>query len=67
MPSVPANLIVAVQAPLNPEWDADGFFGIRPPVSAFEDSYDTMSVFLAAFEKPSITYYYARYVTKSKG
>ncbi|KAH7713344.1 Protein ASP-7 [Aphelenchoides avenae] len=60
VPSVPANLIVAVQAPLNPEWDADGFFGIRPPVSAFEDSYDTMSVFLAAFEKPSITYYYAR-------
>ncbi|KAH7711418.1 Protein ASP-7, partial [Aphelenchoides avenae] len=58
--SVPANLVVVIEAPLNPEWDADGFFGIQPPIFAFEDSFDTLSVFLSSFARPSLTFYYAR-------
>ncbi|KAH7713349.1 Protein ASP-7 [Aphelenchoides avenae] len=53
-------MITAIRAPLNPEWDADGFFGIGSPLFAFEDSYDTLSVFLSAFEKPLLSFYYAR-------
>ncbi|KAH7715249.1 Protein ASP-7 [Aphelenchoides avenae] len=60
LPSVPANLITYIQAPLNPEWDADGFFGIRPPYDAADNAWDTLSVFLSAFERPSLTFYYAR-------
>lgn len=53
-------MITAIKAPLNPKWEADGFFGIGPPLFAFEDSVDTLIVFLSAFEKPSLTFYYAR-------
>lgn len=59
-------MITMIKAPLNPKWDADGFLGIGPPLFVFEDSVDTLSVFLSAFEKPSLTFYYARYVTKCK-
>ncbi|KAH7713340.1 ASP-1 protein [Aphelenchoides avenae] len=60
LPSVPASLITILTAPLNPEWDADGFFGTHPPFSPFEESLDTLSAFLAAFQRPSVTFYYAR-------
>ncbi|KAH7711416.1 ASP-1 protein [Aphelenchoides avenae] len=58
--SVPASLITVLTAPLNPEWDADGFFGIHPPFSPSEESLDTLTVILAAFQRPSVTFYYAR-------
>ncbi|KAH7668056.1 hypothetical protein AAVH_43109, partial [Aphelenchoides avenae] len=55
--SVPANLITVIQAPLSPEWDADGFLSIQPPESSNNDAYDTMNVFLSAFERPLMTFY----------
>ncbi|KAH7664943.1 hypothetical protein AAVH_43299, partial [Aphelenchoides avenae] len=58
--SVPANLITEIDAPLSPEWDADGFLSLQPPDFSTENPYDTMSVFLAAFERPLMTLYYAR-------
>lgn len=61
--SVPAKLITEIDAPLSPEWDADGFLSLQPPDSSTDTPYDTMSVFLAAFERPLMTLYYARYST----
>ncbi|KAH7710988.1 Protein ASP-7 [Aphelenchoides avenae] len=58
--SVPANLINVIQAPLSRDWDADGFLAVRPPDSSSWNAYDTMSVFLSAFERPLMTLYYAR-------
>lgn len=59
-------MITVTGAPLNPEWDADGFFGIQPPFIAFFNPFDTLNVFLAAFERPSVTFYYTRCVRKRK-
>ncbi|KAH7710983.1 ASP-1 protein, partial [Aphelenchoides avenae] len=58
--SVPANLINVVQAPLSPDWDADGFLSLSPPFSSDWTADDTMSVLLSAFERPLMTFYYAR-------
>lgn len=61
VPSVPANLITVIQAPLNPEWDADGFFSIHTPFGADWKADDTISVVLSSFERPLMTLYLAKY------
>ncbi|KAH7694934.1 hypothetical protein AAVH_38014, partial [Aphelenchoides avenae] len=58
-PSLPALLITNFTSPLNPEWKADGWWGIWPKNEVWE-TYDTMDVLLRQFQRPVATFFYAR-------
>ncbi|KAH7705786.1 Protein ASP-1 protein6, partial [Aphelenchoides avenae] len=58
LPSIPASVIFNFSASLNPDWTADGFFGIAPPY--FDPSYNTIFMLLASFPKRQLSVYYAR-------
>ncbi|KAH7709455.1 Protein ASP-7 [Aphelenchoides avenae] len=60
LPSVPASAIVNFTGPLNPDWTADGFFGLAMPQDDFESSHNTILRFLAPFPRQQMAIYYAR-------
>lgn len=57
--STACRVVTNVSVPLNPKWKADGFLGIRPPKGG-KEWMNTLRTFLAGFERPQITLYYAR-------
>ncbi|KAH7709454.1 Protein ASP-7 [Aphelenchoides avenae] len=60
LPSIPASAIVNFTGPLNPDWTADGFFGLATPRDDFETTHNTILRFLAPFPRLQMTIYYAR-------
>ncbi|KAH7710604.1 hypothetical protein AAVH_22090 [Aphelenchoides avenae] len=57
-PSTAVILITSVAAPLNPQWTADGWFGIQ--MLGWRATADTLDTLLTDFQHPQITLYYDR-------